>query len=503
MRPPAVEQTDLSEVKVYEHLDVQSVIETQVEKISQLQNDVGSFLVYDVGSIIDQYSSWMSLLPNVLPSYVVGCNDDPVMLKTLARLGARFCCSNKREIEGVLATGVEPARVTFFNPVKPVSNIKYCAKIGLSLLAFDNEMELRKIKAQHPKAELVLQVAVGLESGGNDMEWMKGCPIKSVASLLRAATSMGLTVSGISAELGRPNEMLTGSVLEMTVKILREVYDIASAQDVKLKFIDLGNITWNWSAENPNFTETGSHIATLLATEFPACLGVELRAQVSNLVVSRAVTLVTSVIAKRRVSPAFYMEDDDNGSVETKAVPMFCYYLNDGAYGTFSRLLADNMISFSPSVLKADDYIDAPLHTSTLMGPTCDDLDCIVSSCHLPQLCVGDWLVFNNIGGACAVPSTQSTVSHYVIDKLRWSRLCNRPTTGLDLCLCMGSAPPSVCYTVCPVHFTIISSNACDTNNNTSCSDDDSSCHSKDSSCCNDSSCESSCYGKEDVWIDM
>lgn len=41
---------------------------------------------------------------------------------------------------------------------------------------------------------------------------------------------------------------------------------------------------------------------------------------------------------------------------------------------------------------------DEPLFASTLLGPSYDELDIIVDHCLLPELNVGDWLVFDNMG---------------------------------------------------------------------------------------------------------
>ncbi|KAJ8781454.1 hypothetical protein J1605_007674 [Eschrichtius robustus] len=41
---------------------------------------------------------------------------------------------------------------------------------------------------------------------------------------------------------------------------------------------------------------------------------------------------------------------------------------------------------------------DEPLFTSSLWGPSCDELDQIVENCLLPELNVGDWLIFDNMG---------------------------------------------------------------------------------------------------------
>jgi ornithine decarboxylase len=37
-------------------------------------------------------------------------------------------------------------------------------------------------------------------------------------------------------------------------------------------------------------------------------------------------------------------------------------------------------------------------HASTVFGPTCDSQDQVVTGYQLPEMSVGDWLVFDNMG---------------------------------------------------------------------------------------------------------
>ena len=51
--------------------------------------------MFDVGKVVDQYERWVAALPNIQPFYAVKCNNEPVLLKTLAALGAGFDCASK------------------------------------------------------------------------------------------------------------------------------------------------------------------------------------------------------------------------------------------------------------------------------------------------------------------------------------------------------------------------------------------------------------------------
>lgn len=75
--------------------------------------------------------------------------------------------------------------------------------------------------------------------------------------------------------------------------------------------------------------------------------------------------------------------------------PAFMYYINDGVYGSFNCLLYDHA-EVVPSFL--EDYEDEVKYTSSIWGPTCDGLDCIIQQHPMPELDVGDWMIFKDMG---------------------------------------------------------------------------------------------------------
>lgn len=80
------------------------------------------------------------------------CNDDQVLLELLALLGTGFDCASKNEIQKVLSLGVRPNRIVYANPCKQANYIKFARKVGVDLMTFDNENELRKTKSCFPDA---------------------------------------------------------------------------------------------------------------------------------------------------------------------------------------------------------------------------------------------------------------------------------------------------------------------------------------------------------------
>ena len=95
--------------------------------------------------------------------------------------------------------------------------------------------------------------------------------------------------------------------------------------------------------------------------------------------VCEAFTLIANVFAKRKVG-----NKDE-----------FLYYINEGVYQSFNCLFFDH-VNLVPIVFGKKGRNE--LYSSTLFGPTCDSLDCIAKGVLIPELDVGDWLYWKNMG---------------------------------------------------------------------------------------------------------
>ena len=62
---------------------------------------------------------------------------------------------SQNEIQLVLGLGVAPERIIYANPNKQISHLKYAASKGVSMMTFDGEAEVHKIKEHFPQAKYV------------------------------------------------------------------------------------------------------------------------------------------------------------------------------------------------------------------------------------------------------------------------------------------------------------------------------------------------------------
>jgi len=120
-----------------------------------------------------------------------------------------------------------------------------------------------------------------------------------------------------------------------------------------------------------------------LDEHFPVQSGVRIIAEPGRYYVASAYTLATNIIATREMT--------DPATNEKKLM----YYVNDGVYGSFNCVLYDHYIP-EATPLKKD--ISGEQYTCSIWGPTCEGLDCITSSTHLPKLTTDDWIIWKNMG---------------------------------------------------------------------------------------------------------
>ncbi|XP_031525167.1 antizyme inhibitor 1 isoform X4 [Papio anubis] len=322
-----------------------------------------AFFVGDLGKIVKKHSQWQNVVAQIKPFYTVKCNSAPAVLEILAALGTGFACSSKNEMALVQELGVSPENIIYISPCKQVSQIKYAAKVGVNIMTCDNEIELKKIARNHPNAKVLLHIATEDNIGGEEGNMKFGTTLKNCKHLLECAKELDVQIIGVKFHVS--SACKESQVYVHALSDARCVFDMA----------------------------VNHVISPLLDIYFPEGSGVKIISEPGSYYVSSAFTLAVNIIAKKVVeNDKFPSGVEKTGSDE----PAFMYYMNDGVYGSFASKLSEDLNTI-PEVHKKYKE-DEPLFTSSLWGPSCDELDQIVESCLLPELNVGDWLIFDNMG---------------------------------------------------------------------------------------------------------
>ena len=320
------------------------------------------------------------------------------MLKLLAFLGAGFDCASKHEIQQVLDLGVSPHRIIFANPCKQASMIRYAHKAGVDYMTFDNEAELHKIKANHPTAKCVLRIITNDQDAVCKFSMKFGADMYAAPKLIDLAMELGLDLVGVSFHVG--SGQMSPRAFSESIENARRLFDYARETHGcrSMHLLDLGG----GYAGSPHmmdlFDEVAAEINRSLERFFPADTFDQLNGNTEKLRViaepgryyaCSAFTLCVSVIAKRVV--------EERGDDTAKKSVM--YYINDGVYASFNCLFYDHA-ECTPVLIDRDDgdCDERELYKSSIWGPTCDGLDLVNKEIMLPELDIGAYMVFKNMG---------------------------------------------------------------------------------------------------------
>uniref|UniRef100_A0A3B4XZQ2 Antizyme inhibitor 1a n=1 Tax=Seriola lalandi dorsalis TaxID=1841481 RepID=A0A3B4XZQ2_SERLL len=363
----------------------------------QTLSEKNAFFVADLGVIMRQHVRWRTHMARIRPYYTVRCNSSPAVIEVLAALGTGFICTNKSELELVQSHGIPSEDIIYSGVCKQVSQIKYAAKNGIDVLVCDNE------------AELLLVCFTS--SPDDEISMTFGCSLKDCRHLLERAKELGVQVVGVRSHISSSCE--DDQVYVHAISDARCVFDMGEEIGFNMKILDIGG---GFSGSETQLELINSAVMSMVDLYFPPSTGVSLIAEPGSFFVSSAFTLAVNVISKEVVA----RDHDPSPNDE----PEFQYYMNEGVYGSFASKLSETLIA-APSVHK-NTSLDAPVFSSSLWGPSGDDLDQVVEHCLLPELNIGDWLMFSHAGAyslgqpLCTATDSPPPPVYYVISSRDW-----------------------------------------------------------------------------------
>ncbi|XP_050307067.1 ornithine decarboxylase 1-like isoform X1 [Anthonomus grandis grandis] len=386
---------------------VLSIIKYFTEKVDQEE----AFYICNLNDIIERHDMWKYYLPNVAPYYAVKCHDDKHVLEVMTSKGINFDCASKAEISKVLSTGCSTDRIIFANPAKPIGHIKFAAEVGVNTMTFDNESELVKIQKLYPSASLVIRIKCEAIDAVRPLGKKFGCdPVKEVPRLLRLAESLNLNVIGVSFHVGsgcREPEVFWRAISEA-----RNIFNYASTFGYKFTLLDIGG--GYPGGHGTSIKKIAGIVNSALDTYFHDLPDVKYIAEPGRYFVTSAYTLTCNIYSIRNIY------DENNNEITHKM-----YYINEGVYGSFNRILRAHR-TLDPITLSKKPDLDKSKHmSSSIWGPSCDGLDQLVEDMELPDLEVGDWMVFEDMGAytlsaGCAFNGFPLPKVHYCITQNEW-----------------------------------------------------------------------------------
>lgn len=409
--------SDSHRFEVHEHRRVLQFVEER-----QRREEVAPFYIVNTHSIERKMNLWKEKLPRVRPYYNVSCNSSPQVLKLVHSMGAGFDCFNSKDV-GYMSD-IRDAEITLSNPYfKQVRDLMMAASWGVQHIVIDsNVSELEKIAKYAPNSDLIIRINTSHIVGN---EHFLGSRFDQSATILRHAKRLGLRVVGVSLVhvIDRKctcDDRLNIWIADSLHPLISHVFSKFSEYGYEPSVLDIGGSIWSTGLgleDGPDFYRLATGISKALDQLFPKKTYPKLQIVASDcapFLVSQSHTLVCQVFANKTI---------EEGKVE--------YFVNDGYSGSLSQSRVTSISdrhhlrskltrcrsSSSASLADVESDLSTLLshtldirHTKSIQattsfvkgsifGPSCDKmLDCLCKDVHLPELDVGDFCYFLNMG---------------------------------------------------------------------------------------------------------
>ncbi|NXK19560.1 AZIN2 inhibitor, partial [Arenaria interpres] len=394
---------------VEEGFTTRDLLENLLMELCQ-ESDQQAFFVADLGDIVKKHLRFLKALPRVKPYFPVKCNGSEGVIRLLAEMGAGFACTNKAEIAQVQSIGVPAEKIFYSSPCKQVTHIKYAASHGVQLMTFDNEVELNKVARSHPRARMLLGIAADSSPSAHPSMTF-GTMLKSCRHLLETAKEQAVEVVGISFHLG--SRGLEPQTFAQSVAAAQLAFEMGMELGYRMHLLDIGGGFPGTEDTRAQFEEMAAVINSALDLYFPEGCGVEIVARPGRYYVTSAFTFAASITAMGEVPTEQPGSDARGASCTTSAT------------ASMVPSAASCLTAPAPDLSYTRPCPEPPSLSTSLRGPPGHPEDHIADGLELPQLQVGDWLIFQDMGaytiatssplGGCPQPHVT-----YAMSRLAW-----------------------------------------------------------------------------------
>jgi len=321
-------------------------------------------------AVREAYRSLKSSLPGTTLYYAVKSNCNADIIRIIDREGGFFDVCTNGEIDIIRSCGITGDRCIHTHPIKRDSDIRYALDNSIFTMVADNAWELEKFVPYKDTVKVLIRLSIQNPTCLVNLSQKFGVAPDKALDLVLKGHRMGLHIEGLSFHIGSQNE----NVLKYmeALDYCHDICRMAALSGAHLKTIDIGGgFPIDYLSPVMPIAPYLQPVNEYLENYFTSYRVI---AEPGRFVCGSAVTLATRVIGKS-------MRDG-----------IRWYYIDDGLYGSFSG--------------KMYDHADYPMYvsrtgerfTSTIAGPTCDSIDVPYEKISLPEMEIGDLLLFSSMG---------------------------------------------------------------------------------------------------------
>lgn len=352
-------------------------------------------------------AKWESILPDIRMFYAVKCNPDNQLISYLAmdqKFG--FDCATSSEIELLLEKGVSPDRIIYSNPCKSFKDLQYAKENGIKKIVFDCEEELMKIYELIPDSLLVLRIAVKQYESEYAFGNKYGADFEYSCNLIKLSKELNMSIIGLHFHVGCGSKI--AYAWYHALKRARKLFDYAENEHLYFTLLDIGGgympFFENEECEDALKFESAAEeiqrgLTNFFSDNYRKTRNISVVAEPGRYICQRVFTLAVSVINKKKYSKSKQILNSEN----LENADMIMYYVNQGIYSSLNitkwvkRCPLPNYLLIDGKTQIFDEQSEGNIK-SIVWGHSCDRVDCVFPEILLPELNIGDWMIFSNFG---------------------------------------------------------------------------------------------------------
>jgi ornithine decarboxylase len=334
-------------------------------------------LILDFETINRTYNRFLDSFPGGLIYYALKANSNPHISELVANRGGGLEIASLAELELSLRAGATGDQIICSNPIKHPTFLRRMVDVGVYAMVVDSTYEVEKVAEHAPGSRVYVRLAVDNSGAVLPLAGKFGVDGETALELIDQARDLGLQPIGLSFHVG--SQCLKPQNWANAIRSCGEVWTEAVARGHEFYFLDIGGgypAGHYHTPSIPTIEEIGAVVMQAVETYIPATSNLMLILEPGRGLVGEAGRLLASVVGKAKRGEDMWV------------------YLDVGVFNG----LMETYEGFPPVVSVLNDEVERPLKTYTLAGPSCDSCDVVARNIELPELQIGERVVFYDAG---------------------------------------------------------------------------------------------------------
>ena len=335
-------------------------------------------LVLDFGIISRIYDRFTTAFPGGEIDYAMKANGNPLISQLVVEKGGGLEIASLAELERALAAGATPDRIICSNPIKNAAFLKRMQDVGVYAVVVDSAFEVEKVARYMPGARVYIRLSVDNTGSVLPLAGKFGVDGDTALALIDQARETGLEPIGLSFHVG--SQCLNPQNWANAIRNCGDVWRTAAERGYNFFFLDIGGgfpAGHYHDPSIPTIEEIGVVVMNAVELYIPYTPDFRLILEPGRGLTGEAGRLLLTVEGKAIRGDQTWL------------------YLDAGVFNG----LMETYEGFPPVVRVQGQDVDLrPKMRVTLAGPSCDSCDVIARDIELPELHIGDRLVFYDTG---------------------------------------------------------------------------------------------------------